>query len=77
MKIGKKIMLGYGVVIALMVSIAIISSTFLGVNTNTSKAIYESYGTQQGNVGGWGYYFQRGAVAHPQYRSSQQEYRGC
>ena len=62
MKIGKKIMLGYGVVIALMVSIAIIASTFLGVNTNTSKAIYESYGTQQGNVGGWGYYFQRGAV---------------
>ncbi len=62
MKIGKKIMLGYGIVIALMVSIAIIASTFLGVNTNTSKEIYNDYGTQQGNVGGVGYYFQRGAV---------------
>ena len=49
---------GYGVVsIALMVSIAVVPSTFLGVNTNTSKAIYESYGTQQGNVGGWGCIF--------------------
>lgn len=58
MKIGKKIMAGYSVVIALMVAIAVISSTFLGVNDTDSDEVFEHYGTQQGNLGGWGYYFQ-------------------
>ena len=42
MKIGRKIMLGYGVVIALMLGIAVVASSFLGVNTETSKNVFEN-----------------------------------
>ncbi|MCI9575677.1 MAG: HAMP domain-containing protein [Clostridiales bacterium] len=62
MKIGKKIMLGYGVVIAFMLIIAVVSSVFLGVNYASSQETYEDYGQQQGNMGGWGYYFQQGSA---------------
>lgn len=62
MKIGKKIILGYLLVVGLMLVIAGVTGTFLIVNSVTSSAAFEDYGVQQGNVGRWAYYFQRSST---------------
>lgn len=62
MKIGKKIILGYLLVVGLMLIIAGVTGTFLIVNSVTSSAAFEDYGVQQGNVGRWAYYFQRSST---------------
>ncbi len=62
MKIGKKIILGYLLVVSLMVIIAGVTGTFLIVNSVTSSAAFTDYGVQQGNVGRLAYCFQRSST---------------
>ena len=57
MKIGKKIMVGYGVVLFLLAVVAAVSSTFLGINYTNAKQAYEEYGEMAGAVGAIGYYY--------------------